>query len=226
MSDALPRHPEPELMNDPAQAQAYAAADFAEAHDAFVAAFATAHPLFTGTGRVLDLGCGPCDVVARFLARYPACRVDAVDGAQEMLRLAALRLTTDGARDRVNLIQGCLPAWSPPAGTYTAVTSNSLLHHLADPLDLWRALRLALAPGGVFLVMDLARPTDRACLEALVERYAAEAPPVLRRDFAASLEAAYRPDEVAAQCRAVGLALASLDYASDRHWVASGLMHQ
>jgi hypothetical protein len=49
--------PEPELMTDPAQAQAYAEADFSAPHDAFVAHFAARFPDFK-TGSVLDLGWG------------------------------------------------------------------------------------------------------------------------------------------------------------------------
>ena len=49
----MQRVPEPELMDDPAQALAYAGADFSEPHQAFVAHFRERFPDFH-SGSVLD----------------------------------------------------------------------------------------------------------------------------------------------------------------------------
>jgi hypothetical protein len=49
---------EPELMEDPEQAAAYAAADFSQENQGFVDRFEEYFPGFSG-GRVLDVGCGP-----------------------------------------------------------------------------------------------------------------------------------------------------------------------
>src|SRR3954452_21168295 len=52
---------EPEVMDDEAQAAAYAAADFAEENQGFVDRFLEYFPDFT-EGDVFDLGCGPGDI--------------------------------------------------------------------------------------------------------------------------------------------------------------------
>ena len=70
----MQRIPEPELMTDPAQAQAYAETDFSAPHDAFIAHFAARFPDFK-TGRVLDLGCGAADVTLRFARAYPDAEI-------------------------------------------------------------------------------------------------------------------------------------------------------
>jgi hypothetical protein len=59
---------EPELMDDPEQTEAYAAADFAEENQGFVDRFAEYFPEFS-SGRVLDVGCGPADIPVRFARR-------------------------------------------------------------------------------------------------------------------------------------------------------------
>ncbi len=56
---------EPELMDDPTQAEAYAGADFAEENQGFVDRFKEYFPDFL-QGKVLDLGCGPADIPIRF----------------------------------------------------------------------------------------------------------------------------------------------------------------
>jgi 2-polyprenyl-3-methyl-5-hydroxy-6-metoxy-1,4-benzoquinol methylase len=83
--------------------------------------------------------------------------------------------------------------------------SNSLLHHLHDPAVLWSSLRQLAVPGALVVVRDLRRPADGAALRALVARHGAGAPAVLRRDFAHSLRAAFRPEEVRQQLAAAGL---------------------
>ena len=47
---------------------------------------------------------------------------------------------------------------------------------------------------------------DGPAAQALLQRHAAEAPPVLQRDYLASLHAAFTPGEVEQQLRAAGLA--------------------
>ena len=215
----IPRIPEPELMDDAEQVRAYAEADFAEPHDAFVAHFRARFPNFQG-GRVLDLGCGPADVTVRFLRAHPGCEVTALDGAAAMLAWARRRLEEEGLTDRVRLLEVRLPA--PVPGGFDAVISNSLLHHLADPMVLWQTMRAASRPGACGFVMDLMRPSSLAVAQELVARHCRAAPQLLRRDFYNSLLAAYTPEEVAVQLKQAGLDDWRVEVVSDRHWLAWG----
>jgi ubiquinone/menaquinone biosynthesis C-methylase UbiE len=219
----MQRLPEPELMDDDAQALAYAAADFSEPNAAFVAHFGETFPQF-GAGTIVDLGCGPGDIALRLAARLPAAQVIGVDGAAAMLALArrACGLAPADVRARVRFAEAMLqdlPAGLPAAD---AVVSNSLLHHLADGDLLWRTARSLAHPGAALLVMDLARPDSVAEARAIVERYAANAAPVLRDDFYRSLLAAFTPAEVESQLAAHGLDGVRVRCVSDRHWLAAG----
>jgi SAM-dependent methyltransferase len=109
-----------------------------------------------------------------------------------------------------------------PGRPYDAVLSNSLLHHLADPLDLWRAVRAAGRPGAAVLVMDLARPADVEGVDRVLAAHAAGAPEVLWNDFRNSLFAAYTVEEVRDQLAAAGIAGLSVEMVSDRHLAVSG----
>jgi 2-polyprenyl-3-methyl-5-hydroxy-6-metoxy-1,4-benzoquinol methylase len=217
----MERLPEPELMNEPAQALAYASADFSEPHDAFVARFGRCFPRFDG-GAVLDLGCGPADVTIRFARAYPTARMVAMDGAAAMLVLGRQAVAAAGLTGRIRLTQVRLPAANFRASRYAAVISNSLLHHLAHPGVLWDSVRMAAAPEAVVFVMDLLRPPSREAAERLVALHAADAPEVLRRDFFNSLLAAFRPEEVRSQLIAAGLPGMQVEVASDRHLIAYG----
>ena len=63
---------EPELMEDEAQAAAYAGADFEKPHSRFVELFQESFACLNITGAVIDLGCGPGDIMFRIAGRQPA----------------------------------------------------------------------------------------------------------------------------------------------------------
>ena len=216
----LIRRPEPELMNEPAQAAAYARADFEAAHGAIVAALVQRLPDFPTTGLVLDLGCGPGDIAVRIARQFPDLSVDGIDGAQAMLAAGHERLQREGLSDRVALHRVCLPGDPLPRTRYSGIVSNSLLHHLHDPQVLWRTVAHALEPGAPVFIADLARPADAAAVDALVAAMS-DAPAVLQRDFRASLHAAFTPDEVSHQVRTAGLDL-TVESIDDHHLVAWG----
>jgi SAM-dependent methyltransferase len=214
---------EPELMDDEAQARAYAEADFEEPNARFVALYGEfVGPLPQGAA-VLDLGCGPGDITLRIAAANPGIEVHGLDGSAAMLAFGRAALAADASlRARVQLLEGLVPDAALPRARYEAVVSNSLLHHLHDPGGLWRMIRARGAPGAAVLVMDLMRPASEAAARALVDEHAAGEPEVLRRDFYNSLLAAFEPGEVRAQLEEAGLGHFSVVEVSDRHLVVRG----
>ncbi|HKK06947.1 MAG TPA: class I SAM-dependent methyltransferase [Gammaproteobacteria bacterium] len=220
----MDRIPEPELMDDEAQARAYAEADFEDPHSMFVQLFGERFADLRVEGSVLDLGCGPADVTIRFARAYPDCRVHGVDGSQAMLKHGCAALEREGLKPRVRLIHAYLPSAALAGRGDDIVISNSLLHHLADPSVLWRAVKSAARPGAAVFVMDLMRPDSEAQVRALVQTYAEGEPEVLRRDFHNSLLAAYTPEEVRAQLAAAELNTLSVEAVTDRHLIVFGYL--
>ncbi len=223
MNSLLQRIPEPELMDEPEQACAYAAADFSVPHNAFVTFFQKCFPGFTH-GKVIDLGCGPADVSIRFSRAYPDTSVLGVDGAEAMLAHGRIAVENGGLGQRLSLQQRRLPDADLPFEAFDAVISNSLLHHLDDPAVLWQTVRHVARPGAAILVMDLMRPARITDAESLARLYAADAPPVLQHDFFHSLLAAYNPGEVRQQLDSAGLIQLQVEAVSDRHLLVWGTM--
>jgi len=214
---------EPELMDDPAQADAYAATDFSVENQGFVERFKEYFPEFS-QGAVLDLGCGPADIPIRFAMRYPACRVIGVDASAPMIQLGEQAVKQAGLADRVTL--RC-ERYEAVAGARIAdaVMSNSLLHHLPNPLQFWQKVRQLVRPGAPVLVMDLLRPESPEAAQAIVDRYAAGAPDILRRDFYNSLLAAFTEDQITTQLARMNLTRLLINIPDDRHWVVGGIIY-
>jgi 2-polyprenyl-3-methyl-5-hydroxy-6-metoxy-1,4-benzoquinol methylase len=214
---------EPELMDDPEQALVYARADFEKENQGFVDRFRECFPEFT-EGHIIDLGCGPGDIPVRFARALPSCRITAVDASEPMIRLAEEAVHRAGLSDRITFL---CERFQDLAGVNVAdaAISNSLLHHVPNPLQFWHKLRLAVKPGSPVLVMDLFRPDSPEEAQAIVDQYAPDAPDILRRDFYNSLRAAFTEDEIGAQLARMNLTRLLIDVINDRHWVVSGIIH-
>ena len=214
---------EPELMTDPDQAQAYAAADFATVNQGFVDRLRTLFPALT-RGHVVDLGCGPADIPIRLCRALPDVAVTGVDGSEAMLAPGRAAVAAAGLTARIQLLCARLPGVERPAPGYDAVLSNSLLHHLPEPDVLWaEAARLGRA-GAPVLVTDLHRPESPEGAREIVERYSGGEPEVLKRDFFHSLCAAFTLAQVREQIAHGGLATLRVEMISDRHWAAWGTL--
>ena len=202
---------EPELMEEPQQVLAYAGADFRATDEALVDRFVEVLGEAVGT-RLVDLGCGPGNISFLLAERFPQASVLGLDGAAAMLEVAERELGhrtlgCPGLADRLRFVLVRLGANSLVDGGFSAVVSNSLLHHLHDPQDLWSHLRQLAAPGAAIYIKDLRRPATPEAAQALLQKHLVTAPPVLQRDYLASLHAAFEPAEVEAQLRAAGLPL-------------------
>lgn len=220
----MKRRPEPELMDSEAQTLAYAEADFNEANTLFTDTFQRRFPDLPGTGHMADLGCGPGDIVIRMAHAFPGWQITGIDAGENMLKRAGERLETENLGDRIRFRLAYLPDPSLAAERLDAVISNSLLHHLPNPNVLWDSIKAIGAKGAAVQVMDLMRPQSASTAQDLVDRYAGDAPEILREDFYNSLLAAYTTTEVSDQLLRAGLDRLKIESASDRHWIVSGIL--
>lgn len=218
----MKRTPEPELMDDEAQALAYAKADFDETDrrfvDTFIARFGNEF-----AGEVIDLGCGPGNIAIPLAQALPRCTVRAVDGSDEMMAHGRARCAAEGV-EGVVFERHLIPTTALPARHFVAVVSNSLLHHLHAPEGLWTTLKHCAAPGAPVFIADLRRPPTPEDAWRIVQENAADAPPVLQKDFHASLHAAFEAGEVRAQLDAAGLSDLDVVEIGDRHVYILGRM--
>jgi len=230
----MQRIPEPELMDEAQQALAYAEADFSRSDQAFLQTILERLDLSgLAARRAVDLGCGPGNISFRLAEALPSLPVLAIDGAAAMLEPALRRQQAEPDRwPLLRFLLECLPlqdatlkalpqAFQPP---FQLLVSNSLLHHLHQSEVLWTTLRQLGTTGSLVVLRDLRRPDSATALEALVEQHAGDAPPLLRRDYRASLQAAFRPEEVELQLRCAGLTCLAVEAVEDRYLDVSGVL--
>ncbi len=223
----MKRIPEPELMDEAEQARAYAESDFSEPHDHFVELFRQTFQTNLHheelSGFVLDLGCGAVDVSIRFAKSFPQIIIHGLDGAEAMLECAHESVKANDLTHRIELYQGLIQSAELPLENYDVIISNSLLHHMLEPEDLWQAVKRYGQKGCKIFVMDLMRQDSVTEAKQMTEKYAANEPEILQRDFYNSLCAAFTLDEVVEQLENASLDFLSATKISDRHLLIKGI---
>ena len=206
-------------MDDAAQCQAYASADFAASNQMFVESVRELIPANATT--VLDVGCGPGDVMIRLARRCPSLKITGIDGSPTMIQLAAKVIDDSGLSRTIEVLQGYVPGLPLTTGHFDAILSKDFLHHLPNPMVLWQEIRRLIKPGGFVCVMDLRRPDSTAAARQIVQDVAGNEPEILQTDFYNSLLAAFTPEEVQQQLNAAGLDL-EVTVSEDRHMLIHG----
>jgi ubiquinone/menaquinone biosynthesis C-methylase UbiE len=169
-------------------------------------------------GTLIDLGTGPADVPIVIARRVAEARVTGVDLGVHMLELAARKIEASGYQDRIALLNADIKATGLPTASFDFVICYGTVHHIPEPLDLFREIaRLAGDRGGIF-VKDLLRPDTREHLDQLVAMYTSGQTPYQIELFQNSLHASLKPQEAAALAEVAGLRDVTISVPSDRHW--------
>lgn len=212
----MDRRPEPEVMDIAERAAAYARADFREVNRAFVARLFELAPRERGHV-CLDLGTGPGDIAVMASMEGPKWDVVALDASPPMLRFARDRLQRAGRPPNLAFVLADAKRTPFPNHTFDIVFSNSILHHVIDPIALWQETKRLLRPGGLIFFRDLLRPETPEAARHIVETHAGQESPLLKEDFYNSLLAAFTIEEVRAQLKDAGLTYLRVEQRTDRH---------
>jgi len=217
----IERQLEPEVMDDVAESVAYDAMDHRQANTAFVERLASLglsqRIAEAGGYTALDLGTGPGHIPIEICQRFEGVHVTAVDLAQSMLDLAQTKVDAACLGDRITLQQMDVKSLDVEDGAFDLVYSNTILHHIPEPLAMLREAGRVLRPNGLILIRDLYRPQSQAELDALVALHASDEDDEQRRLFAESLHAALTPEELRAIAQEAGLTDTEVVIDTDRH---------
>ncbi|HBE32395.1 MAG TPA: SAM-dependent methyltransferase, partial [Cyanobacteria bacterium UBA11368] len=175
---------------------------------------------------VLDAGTGTARIPVLLCQMRKAWQVKAIDLAENMLRIGSEHVTQAGLQQRIVLECFDAKQLPYPDAEFDMVVSNSLVHHLPDPLPFFLELKRVLKPNGAVLIRDLIRPADEATMNALVASIGAEYDAHQKQLFADSLHAALTLDEVNQLVAQAGLERVRIYQSSERHWTAERSWHR
>src|SRR6266849_10594235 len=163
---ALPRVPEPEVMDDSDEVEAYTSAATQAYLDKIDDTFIEhAVRLVAGcaTGRALDIGTGPGQIVLKLARHLPGWEFVGVDSSRNMIRQARTAAAAGGS-ERAPQGSEALPQARAqffvadgnqlpfPDALFDLVMCNSVLHHLARPQRLFAEVARLAKPHAAILI--------------------------------------------------------------------------
>lgn len=214
----IPRVLEPEVMSGADEAAEYEEMDFSATDRLF--SERAAELAARDIDMIVDIGSGNAKIPLAMYSLLPrATSVCAVEMSAEMLAVAARNRARDGAM-QLCLLSGDAKRLPFADASIAMVTSNSLIHHIPDPRDVFREIARVTRPGAPILIRDLFRPDTQAALDQLVQEMAASWSPLQRKLFEDSLHAALTVAEVRQLLDECGLADVRVEQITNRHWSA------
>jgi len=230
----LQRILEPEVMDSAEEATDYDAMDHAEVNRIFVDDLLAAinsrpEPRTLNPEAlldILDLGTGTALIPIELCRRYEHCRIMAADAAVSMLELARYNIEVHGLTSRIELAHVDAKQLGFASEMFDLVMSNSIIHHVPEPIHVLREAARVTRPGGLLFFRDLLRPDDEPTLQKLVATYTTGANDHQRQMFADSLHAALSLEEIQDLIASLGFARETARQNSDRHWTWSAIKNK
>lgn len=223
----LPRTLEPEVMDTAEEAIDYDSMDHSGVNRQFVddllvaANSAGFDDRLASRGnrlRVLDVGTGTAQIPIEFCQRPVQVDLVAIDLAVEMLLLAEKNVRESGLHGRILLEHVDAKELPFDDGEFDWVISNSIIHHIPEPLNSLQEMQRVLKPGGLLFVRDLLRPDSSETVEQIVQMYAGHENDDQQQLFRQSLHAALTVPEMGDLMGSLGWPASSVQQTSDRHW--------
>jgi SAM-dependent methyltransferase len=212
----LTRVPEPEVMDDSSDVQAYSSAA-AEAYLGKIDDTFVEHVLRLigpAPGWALDIGCGPGQIVMKLSERLPQWKFIGIDRSPAMIHRAVevrdsrerSRTThaLSSARAKVPFLIGDATSLPFCDCTFDLILCNSVLHHIGDPSRLSAEIRRVAKPAAAILLRDLRRPS-RIGYPLHVRWYGRHYEGQMYKLYRDSVCAAYTRDELSAILRSAAI---------------------
>jgi ubiquinone/menaquinone biosynthesis C-methylase UbiE len=190
-------------MDDDSEVEAYASAaaqTYLEAIDrSFLDHIARLMPeTALRSARVLDIGCGPGQILVMMKQRWPGMRITGLDAGPAMIEKARRDAAAAGLDITYEVMrvgpqgEARLPYED---ASFDLVTCNSVIHHLSDPVGALDEIARVADPDGAVLVRDLQRPALLLPYPVHVRVFGRHYEGEMRRLYEASVAAAYTPRE-------------------------------
>jgi ubiquinone/menaquinone biosynthesis C-methylase UbiE len=217
MKSVMQRVPERELMDGVEEARTYAGAKFPDVVGDVVDRLLQLAPQTDRPLRLIDMGTGPGSIPILIARARPNWQITALDASKAMLRIAGIAFKMTGLHERVKTHLGDAKATGLPPASFDVVFCNNFLHHMPDPVPLWREMKRLIAPGGLIYVRDLIRPDTEAQAREVVRQYASDKPESFQEGYYVSLLSAFRVEEVREQLAAAGVTGLNIEQVSHRN---------
>ncbi|PSB56850.1 class I SAM-dependent methyltransferase [Chamaesiphon polymorphus] len=209
---------EPEVMDTWQEATAYDAMDFTAVNMAFAT---DAIALDPNAVKILDVGTGTARIPILMCQQRSQYLITGIDLAQSMLILGQRNVEEANLSQRIRLERVDSKRMPYPDLEYDMIVSNSLVHHLPDPLSFFGEVKRLVRLDGAILIRDLIRPESERIVDELIAKFGGDYDTQQQQLFRDSLKAALTLAEVRELCDRVGFKQVNISQTSELHWTLS-----
>ena len=214
---SLQRILEPEVMDTLEEACEYDSMDHSQVNEVFCNDFFAARNLNDGV-RILDVGTGTAQIPIAMCKRNSGLKITAIDLAESMLTLGNKNIQTARLEDSITLVQVDSKKMPYPDESFDQVVSNSIIHHIPNPLECFKEMIRVTKKDGLLFIRDLLRPFSLVELQNIVNLHAGDATPKQKQLFTDSLHASLSLAEVREMVKRFGFEAFTVIQSSNRHW--------
>ena len=208
---------EPEVMDTIEEAFEYDSMDHSQVNEVFCNDFFAARNLTDGV-QILDVGTGTAQIPIAMCKRNSGLKITAIDLAESMLTLGNKNIQTARLEDSITLVQVDSKKMPYPDESFDQVVSNSIIHHIPNPLECFKEMIRVTKKDGLLFIRDLLRPFSMAELQNIVNLHAGDATPKQKQLFTDSLHASLSLTEVREMVKLFGFEGFTVIQSSNRHW--------
>ena len=214
---SLQRILEPEVMDTLEEALEYDSMDHSQVNEVFCNDFFAARNLKDGV-QILDVGTGTAQIPIVMCKRNSSLKITAIDLAESMLTLGNKNIQTARLEDSITLVKVDSKKMPYPDESFDQVVSNSIIHHIPNPLECFKEMIRVTKKDGLLFIRDLLRPFSIVELHNIVNLHAGDATPKQKQLFTDSLHASLSLAEVREMVKRFGFDAFTVIQSSNRHW--------
>jgi len=208
---------EPEVMDTIEEAFEYDSMDHSQVNDVFCNDFFAVRNLTDGV-QILDVGTGTAQIPIAMCKRNSDLKITAIDLAESMLTLGSKNINAARLEDSITLVQVDSKKMPYPDESFDQVVSNSIIHHIPNPVECFKEMIRVTKKDGLLFVRDLLRPDSIAELQNIVNLHAGDATPKQKQLFTDSLHASLTLTEIREIVKPFGFEAFTVIQSSNRHW--------
>lgn len=208
---------EPEVMDSFEEAFEYDSMDHCQVNEVFCIDFLNVRKSTDGV-QILDVGTGTAQIPIAMCRHNSNLKITAIDLADSMLELGNKNIKAAGLQDSITLAKIDSKSMPYPDESFDQVISNSIIHHIPNPLACFEEMVRVTKKNGLLFIRDLLRPSLEHELLNIVKMHAGDASPRQKQLFTDSLHASLSLSEVREMVESSGFDASSVTQSSNRHW--------
>ncbi len=157
-------------------------------------------------GTILEIGVGPARIASKIIHYNPKLTVIGIDLSDSMLEIASNNLPKfDVPEGKINLVKADGKVLPFRDDSFDLVMSHNMLHHIPDPVPMFKEVKRVVKPEGGILIRDLIRPPNKLIAKIYSRMFGMGYTKKMLKLYYDSMLAAFSREEINSMLKQAGI---------------------